>query len=128
MVKNSHTSDLIQGLYQQLKPIFESSEQSIYIYLDDSNKVCNKKFASLLNYASPDEWAKTPGNFPSLFVDDKSQQILVKTFQLAMEKMVASSIKVTWKTKSGQKIDTNVILVPINFQGHNFAMHFISKI
>ena len=67
------------------------------------------------------------GAFPTVFVDNKSQQTLVTAYQKAMEEMTAATIKVTWKKKSGGTIDTNVILVPVSYQNHTFALHFISE-
>mgnify|MGYP001604241560 CR=1 FL=1 len=128
MASKQHKIDLINGLYQQLKPVFDSSGQSMYIYLDDAHKVCNKKFASLLKYSSPEEWAKADESFPTALVDTNSQNTLISAYQDAMEKMVGSTIKVTWKTKSGEKVNTSVILVPITYQQHMFALHFVSKL
>ncbi len=98
----------------------------MYIYLDDDNKVCNSNFAELLGYKSPNEWAKIRGNFPDLFVAKKSQKTLVSAYQNAMEKMVGSTISVTWKKKNGDEIETTTMLVPIAYDGHPMALHFIS--
>ncbi|NWG09412.1 MAG: hypothetical protein HXX80_03730 [Nitrososphaerales archaeon] len=118
---------MVNGLYRQLRQIFISSEQAIYLYLDDAHKVCNKKFASLLGYGSPSEWTKIEKSFPETLVDRKSRQTLVSAYQDAMEKMVGSTVDVTWKKKSGGTVDTTVILVPISYQGHLFALHFVSE-
>ena len=56
--EDQHHEELIKGISNQMGTILSSSEQAIYIYLDDIHKVCNKKFASLLGYSSPEEWAK----------------------------------------------------------------------
>jgi len=117
--------DLFEGLVSQLGPILESSEQAIYIYFDDDHKVCNEKFAALLGYDSEDEWAQVEGSFPELFVDEGSQNTLIDAFQKGMQGMVASTIKVSWKKKSGGTADTTVILVPISYEGHLFALHFV---
>ena len=126
MNQHQHHEELIGGVFEQLKEIFEKSEQAIYAYLDDKHKVCNQNFASLLGYKSPDEWAKVEDSFPDVLVAEKSQDTLVRTYRNAMEKMVGSTIKVTWKKQSGGTVDTTVILVPIAFQGHLFALHFVS--
>ena len=124
---HGHThQDLLNDLAAHLQPVFESSEQGIYIYFDDEQKVCNEKFASLLGYASPDEWAKMEGSFPGLFVDTGSQGTLIDAFQTAMQDMSASTIKVQWKKKGGGTVDTTVILVPISYKGHLFALHFVA--
>ena len=57
MNEQRHHEELVKGITEQMKPVLEKSEQAIYIYLDDNHKVCNKKFADLLGYKSPKEWA-----------------------------------------------------------------------
>lgn len=122
---HSH-GDLLGELAEELGPVLEYSEQGVYIYMDDDNKVCNEKFAMLLGYGSADEWAKVEGSFPVLFVDEKSQDALIEAFQKGMEHMTASTSSIVWKKKSGGTVDTTVILVPISFKGHLFALHYVA--
>ncbi len=123
-----HHEELIAGIMKQLGPVFESSEQGIYVYLDDIHKACNKKFAKMLGYNSADEWANEEVSFTEMFVDKKSQEALVSAYSDAMDHMIGSSINVTWKNKSGKSVKTQVIMVPISFQNHLFALHFVSEI
>ena len=125
MDKHQHHEELINGLYEQLKPVLDNSQQAIYVYLDDIHKICNNKFATLLGYSSSEEWAKVTESFPDAFVDQQSQEVLVSTYQKAMEQIIGSEIDVTWKTKSGDRVNTNLIIVPIAYNGHLFALHFI---
>ncbi len=120
-----HHEDLLDGAFEQLKMIFEGSEQAIYLYLDDSHKTCNEKFSSLLGYDSTDEWDDVEESFVDTFVDPKSSSVLVEAYRKAMDKMSASKIRVTWKKKSGERIDTDVIIVPFAFEGHLFGLHFV---
>ena len=121
-------SELVSGFFKDQKQIFDSSEQGIYAFLDDDCRVCNNKFSSILGYDSSEEWTKVDvqGSFPSVFVDEMSQQLLITAYQNAMEKMVGSTFNVAWKKKMGGTVDTTVTLVPIVYQGHLFALHFIS--
>ncbi len=126
MTHNHSHGDLLGELASELRPVLDSSEQGIYVYFDDDHKFCNGKFASLLGYGSAEEWAKTKGSFPSLFVDDGSQDALIGAYQNAMQDMVASTNRITWKKKSGGTADSSVILVPLSFRGHLFALHFVA--
>jgi hypothetical protein len=123
--EEQHHEELIKGISKQMESILDSSEQAIYIYLDDIHKVCNDKFSSLMGYGSPEEWAKVEDSFPE-FVDQGSQQTLVTAYRQAMEKLIPANIKVTWKKKSGGSVATSVVMVPIAYDGHLFALHFIS--
>jgi len=127
MTTHEHHEELIRNLSAQLQEILQSSEQAIYIYLDDAHKVCNQNFANLLGYASPDEWAQVTDPFPQVFVAENSQETLVSAFQRAMQQKTGSTMSITWKKKDQDTVDTTVILVPISFEGHLFALHFIAK-
>jgi len=117
---------IIVKVRDQFADIFDESEQSVYIYLDDVNKVCNKRFASLLGYASPKEWAAVKQNFPEAFVSRKDRAKLVSTYQKVVSTLVGSTISLRWMKKSGEEVPTTTILVPIVFEGHRMALHFIS--
>ena len=116
---------LISGISKQMKSILDSSQQAIYIYLDDIHKVCNAKYASLLGYRSPEEWAELVDPLQATVVQG-SQETLVKAYNQAMEKIIPSTIQVTWKKKTGGTVGTTVVLVPIAYDDHLFALHFIS--
>ena len=122
-----HHGELIESITKEYQDILETSEQGVYIYLDDNHKVCNKKFAKLLGYGSEDEWAKIDTSFPDAFVADESQETLISSFQDAMEKNVGSTNKIVWKKKDGSTINSTVILVPISYDGHAFALHFVAS-
>ncbi len=125
---DDHNHDeLMQAIAKEYKEILENSDQGVYVYLDDSSKLCNKKFAQLLGYDSTDEWAKIDESFPDAFVAPQSQETLISSFQDAMEKSVASMNTITWKKKDGSTVDTTVILVPMSFEGHILAFHFVSS-
>ncbi len=123
--EQKHHEELISGFYNQLKEIFNSSEQAIYLYLDDNHKVCNKKFAHMQGFDSPEEWAKV-ANPLEVGVAKSSQDAMVSVYKDAMEKFVASKIDVKLKKKAGGTFDASVIMVPVAYQGHLFALHFIT--
>ena len=68
-----HHKKLIKGLYDQMKPILDKSEQPIFIYLDDNHKACNDKLASMLGVTSAKEWAEKPG-FLDIYFAEKSRE------------------------------------------------------
>ncbi len=120
----AHHEELIAGLLDQIRIVFESSEQPMYLYLDDTHKACNQKFASLLGYSTPQEWARVEE--VSDFVAEKSMKSLVSAYQDAMDRKMGSMVEVTWRTKSRGTVKTNVILVPVAYNGHLFALHLLS--
>jgi hypothetical protein len=125
--EQQHHEDLVSGFYNQLKEIFDSSEQAVYLYLDDIHKVCNKKFAKMQGYSTPEEWAMVE-NPLEVGVDKSSQVAVVSAYRKAMEKFSASKIDVKLKKKTGETFDASIIMVPIAYQGHVFALHYIDQV
>ena len=122
---DGHTAGL-RALAADLHTMADESGQAMYIFLDDRNKWCNQRFATLLGYASPQEWAAVAASFTSAFVDPKSQSTIVSTYQDAMEQGVGAQVPVTWRRKDGKSVKTRVILVPLEREGHRMALHFIT--
>ena len=127
MNEQEHHEQLIEGISEQMKPVLEKSEQAMYIYLDDNHKVCNKKFADLLGYKSPKEWADAEA--PLSDVVEEDQQNVVNAYMNASEKMAASAIEVRLKNiKTGKIVKTRMIIAPAVHAGHIFTAHFFGKI
>jgi len=127
MKEKEHHEELVKGITEQMKPVLEKSEQAIYIYLDDNHKVCNKRFADLLGYKSPKEWADTDA--PLADVVEEDQQSVVKAYMNASEKMVASASEVRVKNvRTGRIVKTRMVIAPVSHAGHVFTVHFFSKI
>jgi hypothetical protein len=127
MDEQQHHVELVKGITEQMKPVLEKSNQAIYIYLDDNHKVCNKKFADLLGYKSPKEWADAEA--PLSDVVEEDQQSVIDAYMDASEKMVASATEVRVKhIKTGKIVKTRMIMAPVGHAGHVFTAHFFSKI
>lgn len=127
MKEKEHHEELVAGVAEQMKPVLENSGQAIYIYLDDEHKVCNKKFADLLGYKSPKEWADAEA--PLSDVVEEDQQSVIDAYMNASEKMLAGSVEVKVKNvKTGRIIKTRMIIAPVGYAGHVFTVHFSSKI
>ena len=126
MEKNVHHEELIGGIAKQLKPILDKSEQAVYIYLDDTHKICNKQFADLLGYKSIKEWVDIEA--PLADIAEADQDAVISAYENAMGKLAASTLDITVKNvKSGKLIKTRLIMVPIVYDGHLFALHFLSQ-
>ena len=127
MEEQQHHEELVEGIGQEMKLVLEKSVQAIYIYLDDNHKVCNKKYADLLGYKTPKEWADAEA--PLSDVVEEDQQSVIKAYMNASEKMVASAIEVRVKNvKTGKIVKTTMIIAPVGHAGHVFTAHFFSEI
>jgi len=126
MGENHHES-LVEGIAKEQKELLEKSEQGIFIYFDDTHKVCNEKFAAMLGYSSAKEWAETDA--PLADVVEEDQDALVAAYENTMAKLVASSLAVSVKNvKTKRRIKMQLVLVPIAYAGHLFAIEFFNKV
>ena len=126
MDEQEHHADLVEGFTQQMKRVLDKSSQAIYLYLDDTHKVCNKKFADMLGYKSPKEWAETEA--PLSDVVEEDQKEVIKVYMDASEKMNSGWAEVKFKNvKTGKIAATNMLIVPIGYAGHIFTAHFFTK-
>ena len=127
--EHKHHEELVKGLSEQLKPILDSSEQAVMIYLDDRHKACNKRFAALFGYSTPRAWSDTDVNFVEAFIDDDSRDLVVSTYHdVTIGKLSASVLPITIKKKSGGTAKVTMIHVPVTYNGHLFAVGFISEV
>lgn len=126
MVHDEHHEHLIKEIADLFEPIFSNSPQAIYIYLDDTHKICNQKFADLLGYKSIAQWVEN--EYPVNDVAQEDQQKVINAYRDASEKYKASSTLATVVKKDGEKIKTNVIMVPFSYKSEVFVVHFISEV
>ena len=124
--EHKHHEELVSGFYEQLRPVMEHSAQGMYLYLDDAHNVFNDQMAKMLGYSSGAEMKNKADDSPlDAFIEVKSHKAVVNAFRNAMEKMAGSTLSVTFKKKSGSKITKKMILIPISYHGHLFALHFL---
>jgi PAS domain-containing protein len=127
MQQEAHHEELVKGISEQMKPILSKSSQAIYIYLDDNHKVCNRRFADLLGYKSPKEWADTEAPLADVVGED--QQGVIDAYMNASEKMIANGLEVRLKNiKTGKIVKTRMIVTPVGHEGHIFTAHFFDKV
>lgn len=128
MAHNHDHAPVLQAAVRQFQNLFSTSEQAMYLYVDDANKACNARFAEMLGYANPAAWAAVKTSFPSTFVAKESQEDLIGTYQDAMEHGAGGVTAIVWKRKDGTPVESDVILVPFEVEGHRVALHFVQAV
>ena len=119
-----HHEHLIKEIAELFKPVLSKSPQAIYIYLDDTHKICNKKFADLLGYKSIQEWVDY--QTPVSDVDEKDQEKVINAYMDASRNLKASTVNVNVVKKSGEKMRVEVAMSPVSYKDEVFVIHFIS--
>jgi PAS domain-containing protein len=117
---------LVKGMAEQFKEVLEKSPQAIYLYLDDTHKVCNKMFSDLLGYASPQLWAETEAPLEDVIEEDRPS--VVRAYQSASGKFKAVTVTVRFHNMTTHRsLTRQMTVVPVPFKGNVFTAHFIDK-
>ena len=126
-VKKHHIEETVIEMAARLQPVFDKSWQAIYIYQDDTHKVCNKNFAEMIGYESVEEWAKV--ETPLTDVVEEDRPAFTAAYENASKRMEAGSLDVKLKNiKNSKIIETNMIVVPLTDGSNNvFTAHFFSR-
>ncbi len=122
---HQHHEHLIAEITEMFKGVLEKSPQAIYIYLDDTHKICNQKFADLVGYKSVQAWVDN--QYPISDVEEKDQDKAIKAYMDASRNLKASFITVSVVKKDGKKIQAEVIMTPVTYRDEVFVIHFISE-
>ncbi|XHH09453.1 MAG: PAS domain-containing protein [Candidatus Bathyarchaeia archaeon] len=119
---------LISGLYNQMRKVLDSSGQPVFIYLDDTHRACNERFAEFLGYESPQDWSSTEG-FLDVFVDDEaSRNAFMTAYWSAVNNMNAASVQLTWRRKDNSKVKSTMVIIPMIYNGQILSVHFIISV
>ena len=125
MAHDEHHVHLIKEVAEMLEPVLSNSPQAIYLYLDDTHKICNQKFADMLGYKSIAEWVANETPVDDVLESDQNK--VIEAYGAASEKYEASSLSATVVKKDGTQVRTNVIMVPFTYKNEVFVLHFISE-
>lgn len=124
MAHDEHHEHLIKEVSEIFEPILSDSPQAIYIYLDDTHKICNQNFVDMLGYESINDWVKNEN--PISDVLEKDQNNGIEAYSDTSSNLKANTFTASWKTKGGSEIETEVIMTPFTYKGEVFVIHFIT--
>ena len=125
MAHDQHHEHLVQEITEQFEPVLSGSPQGVYIYLDDAHKICNKKFADMLGYASVAEWVANEE--PVGDVEEEDQDKVIDAYGEASRNFKASKVSFLLVRKDGKKIKVDGIMAPVTHKGEVFVIHFVSE-
>jgi hypothetical protein len=124
MAHDEHHEHLMNEITELFEPILSDSPQAVYIYLDDTHKICNQNFADLLGYDSIEDWVATES--PINDIAESDQNSVIEAYGKASEELITSSLLINIKTKGGSEVETEIVITPFTYKGEVFAVHFIT--
>ncbi|HZD17940.1 MAG TPA: PAS domain-containing protein [Actinomycetota bacterium] len=119
--------DVIPRLAEHLRPVFDSSPDGVYVWLDEEHWTCNEKLASMFGF-TVSELENTPYLLQRL-VHEEDQGILSWNYWNRVQPLV---FPVTFRfrgvRKDGSTFAAETDMIPLTFGGHTIAYHFVRKV
>lgn len=118
---------MITELAEQYRPILEHSPDGVYLWLDESNKVCNQRLAQMFGY-TVEEWSSLAPFLDKLVDEDDRWQFSWNYHN----RVAALAFPVTFRfrgvRKDGSTFAAETDMIPITWRGHAVAYHFVRQI
>jgi PAS domain S-box-containing protein len=122
----NHTQ-MMQELSEQYRPILENSPDGVYLWLDETNKVCNRRMAEMFGY-TVDEWCAAEP-FLETFVAPEDQENYAWNYQTRVAQMrFPVTFRFRARRKDGSTFAAETDMIPVAWQGHPVAYHFVRQI
>jgi PAS domain S-box-containing protein len=115
---------VIPQLVDHLEPIFESSPDGVYIWLDGHHWAFNDRFAEMFGWTR----SEMQGSAFSLdrFVDPADQEMFVWNYQ---NRVASLAFPVTFRflgrRRDGSTVQAETDMIPLAYGGHTLAYHFV---
>ena len=122
-------AEWLATIASQLAPIFDHSEEGVYVYLDDHHKICNERLAKMWGYASAAEWAAAPDFLDTFVATPRGrEQVSTNYHQHVHRQLTAFRQRFAVRKKNGGTITCEVDTVPYALDGQIFAYAFVRQI
>ncbi len=117
----------IAELGEHLRPVFEQSSDGVYIWLDEGNKRCNAKLATMFGY-TVEEWEAVE-DFAHTFVADRDRGLYVWNYQNRVGGLeFPATFRFRGVRKDGSSFEAETDMIPLTYGGHSIAYHFIRSV
>lgn len=128
--QNQHAGEhekLVRELAVQFKPLFESSPFGVYLYVDDTNKICNERMARM-HGMSVEEWQAAP-NFLNGFIVEEDRETYAGNYrQHVAGLMHPVTFRFQGLRKDGSTFSAETDMIPFCWNGHPIAYHFVREL
>jgi PAS domain S-box-containing protein len=115
-------------LAEHLQPLFDTSPDGVYVWLDEEHWVCNQRFADLLGYDSPDELNDTPNFLQRMVHEDDQQHFSWNYWNRVQALAFPTTFRFRGTRKDGSTFQAETDMIPFTYGGHTFAYHFVRNV
>ena len=119
--------EVIPQLVGHLRPIFESSPDGVYVWLDEHHWACNENLARLLGHTAA-ELENTP-NFLQRFVHEDDQGVVSWNYwNRVQEQAFPVTFRFRGVHRDGSIVPMETEMIPLAYGGHTVAYHFVRRV
>ncbi len=117
---------ILAELGKHFEPVFKSSPDGVYLWLDETHMICNKRLADMFGYTVEEMCGKSP--FLDNFVHPEDQELFSTNYHRSVEPLAfPTTFRFRGKRKNGTFFDAETDMVPLSFHGHQIAYHFVRQ-
>src|SRR2546428_9401922 len=122
----THT-EIMQELLEQFAPVFEESPDGVYLWLDETNTICNERLARMFGYTVAEWRAAAP--FLETFVAEDDRENFSWNYHNCVARL-AHPVTFRFRAlrKDGTTFAAETDMIPIAYQGHPVAYHFVRQL
>jgi PAS domain-containing protein len=118
---------LIDELYEEFKPLFDSSPDGVYLWLDEEHKICNERLAALFG-RTVEEW-RAAESFLDSFVAPPDRSLYSWNYHNRVAPLAfPTTFRFRALHKDGSTFPAETDMIPISYKGHAVAYHFVRRI
>ena len=125
-MRRSEPEDIIRELAEQFRPVMEQSPDGVYLWLDETHKVCNERLAKLFGF-TVEQWSATQP-FLDNFVAEEDRRMFSWNYH---NRVAALAFPVTFRfrgmRKDGSTFPAETDMIPISYGGEAVAYHFVRQ-
>lgn len=123
----SEREQVMRELAEHFRPVFESSPDGVYLWLDEANKTCNERLAEMFGF-TVEEWREA-----ELFLDNFVAEEDRAIYSWNHHNRVATlSFPATYRfrglRKDGSTFAAETDMIPISHRGYAVAYHFVRRV
>lgn len=126
-MRRSEPEDIIRELAEQFRPVMEQSPDGVYLWLDETHKVCNERLAKLFGF-TVEQWSATQP-FLDNFVAEEDRRMFSWNYH---NRVAALAFPVTFRfrgmRKDGSTFSAETDMIPISYGGDAVAYHFVRQV
>jgi PAS domain S-box-containing protein len=127
MTSHDDHEEMMMELVEQFAPVMDNSTDGVYIWLDETAKVCSEKLARMFGYTIAEWRAKEP--FLDSFIAPEDRAVYSWNYHNCVANLAhPATFRFRGIRKDGSTFAAETDMIPISWRGHAIAYHFVRQI